>query len=438
MDHGVPPRRSETWRSTSTGSNSSVGPLDGQDASPPQTIITQAPPPPPPLLSPPPSSSVPGPAHRRVSLDARSPPFGGSGADSSSFIGHLVSLCQDIIQSHHLDALGTGGGGGTSSHYLSARALNLLSRLRDLAQVRIAGARSGGGGGGGGGDDADGESAVDASRYRLDALVGLNEALDETNPLALIGIAAFAFFDVCDSGFGQWQRHLVGAKSLLDHHCRCRGDFDRLSREVGGLDETIARLVWFDTTGAIIRGTTDLIFDDWHRATLTDGFFRIVGCQPDTFDLLARLARGEAATDPRGVYLRAMSQLMQLGQGPSDWHRSTDAYRCTAVVAVLGRVAAGDGDGGDDDDDEAAALGRDMISSAVHRISQILVSIPPTSSYYIHLAVPAYMAGINARTPGQCDIVRQYWYDCNHASVRRYPDGLARCEERWKANGLVV
>ncbi|KAL7794306.1 hypothetical protein V8C37DRAFT_377184 [Trichoderma ceciliae] len=354
------------------------------------------------------------PPDRPASSPGDDVPINWSEADQNSFIKPLVSLCQQII-SLDGDAL-------RSNHYLSIEALRLISRLRDFVQARIDGhpARAIASG-------RDMWESEDMARYRLDALMSLKDALKATNPFAFIGIAAFAFFEVCDSGFGDWQRHLYGAKSLLDYHCKSRAELDNLSRSVTGLGEMVVRLVWFDTCGSIIRGTSDLIFESWHRDLLNDSFFRTVGCAADTFKLFTRVASGEVASNPSNSAFLAMEQLLKLGQGTTDWDRSADAYRCAGVIAVLTRASS-----------EPMALSTpSTISLAVDRTCQIIAATPSSSQFYIHMAVPAYLAGINASSVQQCDIVKGYWHNCNHAGVRRYPDGLARCEDRWKMKGLV-
>ncbi|EGR44431.1 uncharacterized protein TRIREDRAFT_70351 [Trichoderma reesei QM6a] len=354
-----------------------------------------------------PSESSLSPSERLVSSPGDEP-INWAEADQNSFIRPLVSLCQQII-SLDGDAL-------SSNRYLSVEALRLISRLRDFVQARIDGhpARA----------SRDLWESETMARYRLNALMSLKDTLKATNPFAFIGIAAFAFFEVCDSGFGDWQRHLYGAKSLLDFHCKSRRELDTLSESVTGLGEMVVRLVWFDTCGSIIRGTTDLIFEPWHRELLTESFFRTVGCASDTFRLFTRVASGEVASNPSTSVILAMAQLLKLGQGSSDWDRSADAYRCAGVIAVLTRVR-----------DEQSA--ESTISLAVDRTCQIIAATPSSSQFYIHMAVPAYLAGINASSMKQCDVIRAYWHNCNHAGVRRYPDGLARCEDRWKMKELV-
>ncbi|KAK5991931.1 hypothetical protein PT974_05321 [Cladobotryum mycophilum] len=332
-------------------------------------------------------------------------------ADQNSFIKPLVNLCQQII-SLDGDAL-------RRNQYLSSDAICLISRLRDFVQARIDGHKTC--------PSGDLWESEDAARYRLDALLGLKDALAVANPFAFIGIAAFAFFEVCDSGFGEWQRHLYGAKSLLDYHCKSREQLDNLSQSITGLAEMVARLVWFDICGAIVRGTTDLIFEDWHRQILNESFFGIVGCAGDTFDLLIRVTKGEVASDPLNSSILAMDQLLKLSLGLSDWDRATNASRCAAVIAVLSNIH----------DETPSVPKAATMSSAVDRTCQIIASMSPSSQFYIHMAVPAFLAGSNANATQQCDIIRAYWHNCNLGGVRRYPDALARCENRWKIKGLV-
>lgn len=297
--------------------------------------------------------------------------------DQNSFIRPLVALCQEIIQRGG-DDLGKG-----ENRYLSPEVISLISRLRDFAQARIDthpyrtdndDNHNNDGGGSGSGSRTTWESEV-ASRHRLETLVGLKETLAVGNPFALIGIAAFAFFEVCDSGFGQWQRHLLGAKSLLDCHCTRREDLDALSRDVTGLTAIISRLVWFDTLGAIGRGTSDMIFDPWHRDLLDHDFFRTIGCPADAFSLFARVAAGHALTDPSGLVLSAMDQLLNLEQGESDWDLSANIYRCAAVLAVLTRTKTAQ-------DDAAAARGSkpNVVSPAASMTSPPISPLSPLSS----------------------------------------------------------
>ncbi|KAH7008985.1 hypothetical protein EDB80DRAFT_717732 [Ilyonectria destructans] len=333
--------------------------------------------------------------------------------EKNSFILRLAAFCQHIKSAE--------GRRSDSGRYLSAEAIRLVSRLYDFMQARIescptATLTEGGS-----------SESMEVARHRLAALMELNEALQTANPFAILGIAAFAVFEVSDSAFGEWQCHLYGARSLLDCHCQSRPQLDQLSQSVTGLTEIVARLVWYDTTGTIVRGTTDLIFDDWHREILNDSFFDAVGCPADTFQLFVDLAKGEAASDPLGSCLRAMDQLLQLDSDTTAWKRCANANRCAAALAVLERV-----------DDEAAPKPRRLaMLSAVNRICEVVASTPRSSPFHIYLATPVYLAGMNSTTPQHCATVRTYWLDCDLAGVPRYLGSLARCEDKWRTKGLI-
>ncbi|KAL3440122.1 hypothetical protein BJX65DRAFT_315094 [Aspergillus insuetus] len=249
-------------------------------------------------------------------LDVRDIPAAGLSDDSRhSFLLRLSSFCQQIL----------------SKPGDNERLVSRLSEFVD-ARMRCLPVRGGSCGGG--------YEPVSVARNRLAALTELNEALRRTTPFAILGIATFAVLEVIDGSFGDWQRHLSGAKSLLDCYCRNRADLDELSSVVIGLDEIIARLTWFDTMGAVVRGDTALIFDDWHRQLLLDGgFLDVVGCSPDTFEMFISIAKGEASQNTLSVCFQAMDQLLRLLlPGSCDLRRVMDLNRCAAVIALVGRV----------------------------------------------------------------------------------------------------
>lgn len=123
----------------------------------------------------------------------------------------------------------------------------------------------------------------------LDTLASLNQALENANPVAFLGILVLAYFEVLSaSEFGEWQFHLQGARSLLDRRCQSRKDVDQLWHSIANLPEMIAYLSWWDVAGVVIRHLSGsraqsqerLIFLDWHRALIGVEFFDTVGCPP--------------------------------------------------------------------------------------------------------------------------------------------------------------
>ncbi|KAM5349638.1 hypothetical protein ACJ41O_006143 [Fusarium nematophilum] len=240
--------------------------------------------------------------------------------------------------------------------------------------------------------------------HRLAALASLSEALKTADPVAFLGIAVFAFFEVVSDGsFGEWQCHLRGARSLLDYHCRSSNELDMLSRRVTGLAEMIAYFGWWDVVGSLLRKCSGgrispddrLIFDDWHRGILGDDFFNTVGCPSDVFWLFVSLAKGgdEGTLGPYEAdqerCMRAMSQLLKLGLDTSDRGRCFDTYRCAAAIAILTWQQPLDIEGVSSVDPRQAAL-----ASAVDRICQAVDTASPCSRFYIHMATPAFLAAI--------------------------------------------
>ncbi|KAH0594774.1 hypothetical protein MHUMG1_07609 [Metarhizium humberi] len=369
---------------------------DGNALSPEQDLIKT------------PTSDAAAPKSESPVLELRHMPA----TDRNSFITSLIAFYQHIISSD--------GSAADHGHYLSSEAVGLISKLHDLMKARIEGRLAGPFAGG------DMWDSIDTARHRLAALIGLNEALEAANPFAFLGIAAFAVLEVCDSPFGEWQRHLHGAKSLLDYHCADPPALEQLSHTVTGLTEIVARLVWWDTLGAIARGSKGLIFDDWHRQTLDQSIFEVVGCSADTFDLFSRVAKGEVATDALSCCILAMDQLAKIDPDESAWVLSANVNRCASAIAVLAQLEG-----------TAHDHAQRAMNSAVERACQLIARMTPSSIYYIHVAVSAYLTGMHATSTRQCQILRAYWHHCNHAGVQRYPDGLAKCEERWRARGLT-
>lgn len=139
----------------------------------------------------------------------------------------------------------------------------------------------------------------------------------------------------------------------------------------------------------------------------------------DTYNLFVRVAKGEVDIDPLNNCLKAMEQLSRLGAGYSDWDQCANAFRCAAAIAVLSRIH-----------DTTVEISRQAtLVSAVTRLCQVIASIPSSSPFYVHLGVPAYLAGINATDIQQCDIVHNYLamlQTCRRSPICRWLDQVQR------------
>lgn len=265
----------------------------------------------------------------------------------------------------------------------------------------------------------------------LMALGNLSKVIESGHPIALFGIATFAIFEVCCGSFGQWHRHLHGARSLLDLHCHSREDIDRLASQMPGLTDVLAYLLWFDVTGALVR-ESDLIFDDWHREIMSSQFLDSVGCPPDTFQLLARLSRHNTPLDILDMNSRAMEQILSLeSTDTSDRGLTAQIYRYTSAMGTLRKFALNlDPGAGSSHHDK-------VLSSLADRICDAISKIPPSSCFYVHLGTPAYLTGMYASKAQHCDILRAYWRNCQNGEFPRYPDAQEQCEVRWRSKSIV-
>lgn len=296
----------------------------------------------------------------------------------------------------------------TSKQDLPDEAIQLISRTLSFARSRLEGADN-----------------KDAIQSHLVALSNLSRVIESANPIALFGIATFAMFEVCCGSFGHWQRHLQGARSLLDLHCRDKTDLDALTHRIPGLADVLAYLLWFDVTGALVRGG-ELIFDDWHRGILSSPFFESVGCPPDTFELFVKLVKGESDLDLLDLSARSMDQILHIDSKDStDRGLAATIYRCAGSIETFSRAATNKKSRGSD-------MHSRVISSLVDKVCDAISRIPPASRFYVHLATPAFLACMHACTAGQCEVLRGYWRNCLLCEFPRYPDAGEQCERRWR------
>lgn len=298
----------------------------------------------------------------------------------------------------------------TSKQDLPDEAIQLISRTLSFARSRLEGADN-----------------KDAIQSHLVALSNLSRVIESANPIALFGIATFAMFEVCCGSFGHWQRHLQGARSLLDLHCRDKADLDALTDRIPGLADVLAYLLWFDVTGALVRGG-ELIFEDWHREILSSAFFESVGCPADTFELFVRLVKGDSDLDILDLSSRAMDQVLRIDNKDSSTDRGLSAtiYRYAGSIEAFSRAGKTDTKSSRPDKHET------VISSLVDKVCNAITQIPPTSRFYVHLATPAFLACMHVYRAGQCEVLRGYWRNCRLCEFPRYPDAEEQCERRWR------
>jgi len=296
----------------------------------------------------------------------------------------------------------------SSKQDLPDEAIQLISHIIDFAHSRLTG--------------SDNKQSI---LSHLVALSNLSKVIDSGHPIALFGIATFAIFEVCCGSFGKWNRHLQGARSLLDLRCRNKSELDVVTQRIPGLADVLAYLVWFDVTGSLVSDS-GLIFDDWHRDILTPAFFDSVGCPDDTFDLFVRLLKGsfDNALDLSAL---AMDQILALDTDSSERGLAVAVYRCAGSILAFSRAG---------NDNYRSTIYSNTISSLVDRVCLAISRVPTTSRFYVHLAMPVFLTGMNACTRAQCEVLRRYWRNCQSCEFPRYPDGEEQCELRWRSRSI--
>lgn len=303
----------------------------------------------------------------------------------------------------------------SSKQDLPNETIQLISRTLNFAQSRLKG------------------SGRRSIQSHLVALANLSQVIESGHPIALFGIATFAIFEVCCGSFGQWHRHLHGARSLLDLHAHSRTDIDKMASQMPGLIDVLVYLLWFDVTGALIR-ESDLIFDDWHRELMSHQFLDSVGCPPDTFELLAHLSKRNITPDIKDASCRAMEQIMLLDSGDiSDRGLASLVYRCAAAMGALGTLSGSE----DEHPSSSPCRQEGLISQMVDRVCAAISKTPPSSRFYVHLATPAYITSMHASKKYQCDILRFYWRNCQISDFPRYPDAQEQCEAKWRKRAIA-
>jgi hypothetical protein len=274
--------------------------------------------------------------------------------------------------------------------------------------------------------EQDRDHEVDFLLSRSAAINGLNAAIKKNDIEAIFGIVTFAFLGVVESPFGGWQCHLVGARALLDIHCKNRDELNQLYSRVQGLKKAISLLNWYDVIGAVVLRRCKLIFEDWHRADYDSEFFQLVSCPRDTFLLFVKIIDHSMVSEEvsEDIFYHAMDQLLQLSGNKTDQDLILhDAWICAAAIAVVSRGS------------EAQNTHRkEILKKLLTRSCEIIKLMSPQSPKYRHLAGPAYITGVNASMDDHREVVKQYWVRCKSFPFPLYAGAQAACESHWKTS----
>jgi hypothetical protein len=267
-------------------------------------------------------------------------------------------------------------------------------------------------------------ASVDNGLLHISALNALGRAVKAGHIFAIFGITTFAFLDVREGPFGGWERHLRGARALLDIHCNKDTQFKDICGRTPGLQQAISLLNWYDVMGLVIHQDRDLIFDDWHREYMDDAFFDLVGCPREKFQLYVNVASRHISKDVQNSYHLVLTQLLQLATNRMDEQTLLhDGWRLGAVLAAVSCLAP---------------KINDTVGIIADRICDVVENVNRDHEAYVHLAVIVYLTGVYGTTTRHGVMVRRYWSFFNSRTVPEYPLAQELCDKaRSQRRGLA-
>jgi hypothetical protein len=223
-----------------------------------------------------------------------------------------------------------------------------------------------------------------------------------------------------EGSFGDWERHLIGARAFLDMHCPDRVQYEIVSARTRGLQQALSLLNWYDVMGAVVHQNRSLIFEDWHRDCMEEHYFDLVGCTREIFQLYVQIANKNVLADVHDANHSAMLQLLKLSSR-QDTPRNAlqNAWRLGAVLGTL----------------DFLHHGSDAIPLIVDKICTVLNSVSQDDKLYIHFASVVFLAGVHASSAEHQMSLRRYWSWCNTRAIPIYPHAQELCDERRALRG---
>ena len=249
------------------------------------------------------------------------------------------------------------------------------------------------------------------------ALIALSRMVKAGHILAIFGITTFAYLDVREGPFGTWERHLRGARALLDTHCRSSTELKGVCDRTPGLQQAVALLNWYDVMGLIVHQDRDLIFEDWHREHMDDSLFDLVGCSRETFQLYVSIANHQIGRNTQQSYRMAILQLLKVANRSTDeGSLLRDGWRLGAVLAAVSSL---------NDDD----YGDDIAGLIAEKICDVAEQVDQTHGTYVHFALTVYLTGIYGTRARHQNMVRRYWAYFNSCQNPQYPHAQEMCDK---------
>lgn len=258
----------------------------------------------------------------------------------------------------------------------------------------------------------------------VSALRELNRALMQKDILALFGIVTLSFVDVCEGPFVDCQKHLAGAKALLELHCDGPARLRALCGDIPGFRQALSLLLWYDVMEAFLKARHGLVFGDSYRECMGDDIFHVVHCPRDTFELYVAIVR--ARTEPllRGgnLYLPAMKQVLRAREAdPDPGQHLHNAWRYSAAMAAMGLDAPARDPGA-----------RDAVELLADKLAGSIQAISPDMPQYRHLLGPVTVLRAESSSEAHHRVADAYWTTCETLVRPIYLKGREGCDEYWK------
>ncbi|KIW72562.1 hypothetical protein PV04_00744 [Phialophora macrospora] len=260
----------------------------------------------------------------------------------------------------------------------------------------------------------------------LTALSALSRMVQAGHIYAIFGITTFAFLDVREGPFGDWGRHLRGARALLDTHCGNLAQFIRVCDSTPGLQQAVSLLNWYDVMGSVVHQDRQLIFDEFHREYMDDSLFELTGCERETFQLYIDVVhrRESTAFDMEKSCHLNLLQLLKLHSQHADQHSTQqsllqDAWRLAAVLSSVVQSPS-----------SLECLR--IVTMVLDRVCTIVSAIRQDNEAYIHLALTVYLMGVYGTTDHHQAEVKRYWSFFNSREVPEYPHAQELCDRERK------
>ncbi|EXJ92675.1 hypothetical protein A1O3_01227 [Capronia epimyces CBS 606.96] len=262
----------------------------------------------------------------------------------------------------------------------------------------------------------------DPQFLHLAALSALSRMVRAGHIFAIFGITTFAFLDVREGPFGDWGRHLQGARALLNIHCGNLAEFTQVCDSTPGLQQAVSLLNWYDVMGSVVHQDRQLVFDAFHREYMDDSLFELTGCERETFQLYINVVhrREPHSFDMEKLYHLTVIQLLKLQTQHDDQDSSQqslirDAWRLGAVLACVGRSAFSS---------ECLLI----VTMVIDKLCTIISTIRQNNEAYLHLALPVYLIGVHGTKDKHQAQVKLYWSFFNCRKVPEYPHAQELCD----------